>query len=791
MASDAEIDLVVNASNALNQAQRDLDRIVREVEEGTDPVQIRAQLDEAMMLRLEIPRLQQELERAQERLRLTVDVDVDTDDADRQFNVLTRDSRTLGDALGSVDKKVLGLAASLPALPPLLAGIVTSITNIAPAAAVAVTGVLALQTASAALKIGMLGVEDAIEAAFDPDVKPEELQKALDKLAPSARAFVLELRSMRKSFSDLRLGVQEQLFSDLDDTFSDLAKAALPSVRTALEDAAGSLNNMGRSAARAAEGVAEDGTLGQALKGATRSLENLELVPAQVVKALAQLAAAGAPHLERLTQSVAKTAEDISKRLTRAFESGALGEVIDTAIAAIKQLGRIAGNVFGTLNNILGTVTTSGGGLFTILEKITGALEEFTATKEFQDALSAIVFLLDKVQEFLAPVVSLFLQLAAKILPILTPIIKEFGEILGTLTPFLEAIANTIGGFLSPILEGLAKVMERVAPHFGDLADKFIPKLTEKVEEFRPHLEELGKKFGDLLIAMAPVIEKTVELGIKLAEKLLPIIGPLIEDGLNLLIVALDSLADVLEMFVIPAFESLTAFLEGDYATGLAKGQEVTDRFNTFVVRVFLNIRDRALTAVGNLVAGVQQKFAEMRQAALARIADLVDGVARFFNDLPGRIRQAFGDANNLLFGAGADIINGLIQGLDSRTGGLLSKAAGIARTIRDTITSALDINSPSRVMIDIGGDIVEGLNIGLRNGTQSLRNEVQALAAVIPSTVRGPGVTGMSGNLLASAGAPTVNVFLGNRLVNDYVDTRVTAINKRDTRIQAQGIRR
>ena len=51
MASDAEIDLLVNASRALGELERDLDRLINTAEANADPVLIAATLDRTLALR--------------------------------------------------------------------------------------------------------------------------------------------------------------------------------------------------------------------------------------------------------------------------------------------------------------------------------------------------------------------------------------------------------------------------------------------------------------------------------------------------------------------------------------------------------------------------------------------------------------------------------------------------------------------------------------------------------------------------------------------------------------------
>ncbi|MBW3216679.1 hypothetical protein KZC64_24285, partial [Salmonella enterica subsp. enterica serovar Javiana] len=65
----------------------------------------------------------------------------------------------------------------------------------------------------------------------------------------------------------------------------------------------------------------------------------------------------------------------------------------------------------------------------------------------------------------------------------------------------------------------------------------------------------------------------------------------------------------------------------------------------------------------------------------------------------------------------GKSIIEGLEKGLDDATGGLYSKAKSIAGEIKKTISGALEINSPSKVMIPVGSAVPEGVGVGMDKG--------------------------------------------------------------------------
>jgi phage-related protein len=100
----------------------------------------------------------------------------------------------------------------------------------------------------------------------------------------------------------------------------------------------------------------------------------------------------------------------------------------------------------------------------------------------------------------------------------------------------------------------------------------------------------------------------------------------------------------------------------------------------------------------------------------------------------------------------GQESMKGLIAGLDSMMDPLKRKAQEIADTVRATIQSALDIHSPSRVMIEIGKWIPAGLAEGINRNINAV---VSATNRMVRATI--PNVAGYSGAVVPATA--TINV--------------------------------
>lgn len=76
-------------------------------------------------------------------------------------------------------------------------------------------------------------------------------------------------------------------------------------------------------------------------------------------------------------------------------------------------------------------------------------------------------------------------------------------------------------------------------------------------------------------------------------------------------------------------------------------------------------------------------------------------------------------------YSAGQSLMIGLNNGIMSKKGQLIATAQGIADSIRRTIESALDINSPSKVGVEIG----QYFDMGINQGMQSMIPDIQVTA--------------------------------------------------------------
>jgi len=506
----------------------------------------------------------------------------------RGVGVLSRALSGLTGMFSSLASGAAGSLASVAKLPvmlavgvPIAAALVQTIGDILPAASLAATGIFAVLSATFALKIGMSGVGDAVKAAFAPGATAADLKKALDGLAPSARTFVLALRSMKPQFDALKLDVQGRLFAGLASTATHLGTTVLPTVRGALVSAAGALNLMALGVAGAANNLGTSGTLGKALAGANAGLRNMSGIPGMIVTALGQLGAAAAPQFAKLTAAAADAAAKVSGKLNAAFTSGALGKSINTAVGIVKQLGGVLKNIGSIIGSVFKAAQAGGGGLVNTLSRISGALATSLSSPAVQAGMTAVFGMFGELSKLLAgslgpmigqiasafgqvaPVVTTLLKSLGNAAPVVALILLRFNPLLGILS-LLAPVMGQLAKPIASVVQGLAPLIEAVGTFSGQLGKALVPIVTG----LAPVLSAAAGAVGALLTAFSPLLPV---LG-TLIGQLLPVFTPIFT-ALTTIFLALakpiQQIATALGQALKPVIAALTGALTGLVATML------------------------------------------------------------------------------------------------------------------------------------------------------------------------------------------------------------------------------
>lgn len=131
---------------------------------------------------------------------------------------------------------------------------------------------------------------------------------------------------------------------------------------------------------------------------------------------------------------------------------------------------------------------------------------------------------------------------------------------------------------------------------------------------------------------------------------------------------------------------------------------------------------------VGEVPGMIGDFFSDMVSTAAGYISDFLSDVG----DIPGNVLDYIGDLGSLLFNAGKDIIQGLIDGVQNMVSSLSDTFSGITDMIPEW-------KGPHSVDIKLlegpGEDIMEGLVSGIDNGTVDVRSKLGEVTRSIPGS--------------------------------------------------------
>lgn len=204
----------------------------------------------------------------------------------------------------------------------------------------------------------------------------------------------------------------------------------------------------------------------------------------------------------------------------------------------------------------------------------------------------------------------------------------------------------------------------------------------------------------------------------------------------------LDTIKDILKVFI-------------DLVTG--QWHKAWIDFVRTVVDAWNNIWDTVKNVLNDIKNTVINGAKDVWNGFINGAETALGSIWKAMQDVYHSVLNAFHDAINWLIQAGKDVINGLINGVKSMIGVVSGAMGDVGRTIKDTITKGLGINSPSTVFHGYGVNIMQGMTNGINASASQAARAAQAAAKGIAAAASGS-ITGS----LSVGGAGGVSLFAG-----------------------------
>lgn len=344
-----------------------------------------------------------------------------------------------------------------------------------------------------------------------------------------------------------------------------------------------------------------------------------------------------------------------------------------------------------------------------------------------------------------------------------------FGRLYESAKLAFEPIINNIGPAFMDFFDGLVEAATNVVDFFADLFDTIsvaglgdtIAESFEKIyKAVGPLMEMLGKTLGpileivfgvivDGLNVILPILSQVIEWIVKIVTWIGDVLGPLIEDlfelwaalwrfvfdwienGWNELVEGISAVVD----WICDAFASAGDTIQGiwDAIVGFFQWlwDVVSNGFQSLTSGIG-NFFSTAVEKIRGLWDGIAGFFSGIWDSLSSGASNAVGAVINFVGGLPGDIRGFFSDAGSWLIDAGANIIQGLKDGIVSAFEGVKSFISGIGSWIAEHKgPKAYDL----ALLIPNGTWIMQSLARGLQKGFPEVEKTLAGLTEDIALT--------------------------------------------------------
>ncbi|MBJ8348578.1 hypothetical protein [Antrihabitans sp. YC2-6] len=383
--------------------------------------------------------------------RVTLGVDVNTAAANRQLARLARTRTALirtrvigpgaggrggnsnGGGLGGAllpNAAVLGLSA-LPATATAITSVTQSIGDLAKAGLVLPAVFAGIGAAVGTLTVGLTGMKDALSS------DPEKSAEAFAKLSESAQNTVTVVKSFSEQWTELRKGVQNNLFDGIADSVQRLGDKGLPVLRQGMEQTASALAKGFRSTLDELSSDASVSDFTKIWGNVSTGIDNATGAAKPFVQAIRDIVSVGSEFLPSFGTGLSNATQKFANFIAKARETGKLKEWMQDGIDSVKDLGAIVKNVGSTLASIFKAADNDGKTFLETVRDVTERMSNWSKGLEGQGKLRE------------------FFENSRESMDRWRPVLKD----IGTLLVAASTAAGAWSAVLMPFLSGAAQFL--------------------------------------------------------------------------------------------------------------------------------------------------------------------------------------------------------------------------------------------------------------------------------------------------------------------------------------------
>lgn len=458
-----------------------------------------------------------------------------------------------------------------------------------------------------------------------------------------------------------------------------------------------------------------------------------------------------------------------TQKVFKEFQNGkaTIKDVMDSAVGDLNGMedevlkNQLGVELWGTKWEDVGSeAILAMGGVSGALDGAKGSMDGMVAVQE-QTFGQRFQSMLRELGAALLPLGEVLMNMASAIMPYLAAAVQTVSEWFSNLSPAIQT-AVTIFGIIAAVLGPVITVLGMVV---GAISNLIGPIMT--AVSWFTRLSALGPIFGTVMSALAGPI------GIVIAA-----VGLLVAAGIALyknwdeVKAFLKQTWEMIKETAVTVFNSIKDFfaqwgptilavltgpigllvkmIASNWDTIKSTTSTVWNAIKSFISSVWESIK----SSISSVMNSIQSTISSIWNAIKSTVTTAVNGIkttiTTIFNSFKSTVETAMTNVKTAietgwdkaqafledidLFQIGADIISGLIEGIGSMAGKLWDKAASIANSVSEAVSSTLGVHSPSRVMIGIGKWIPIGLAEGMAQSTKAVMDASYQMAGAATS---------------------------------------------------------
>lgn len=320
---------------------------------------------------------------------------------------------------------------------------------------------------------------------------------------------------------------------------------------------------------------------------------------------------------------------------------------------------------------------------------------------------------------------------------------------LGTaLLPMLTNLATTGNSLLTDFTKSLANANGDIGKMADAVAD-VIPKIVDAIVAALPQILNAAAKIvkslaKGLLDNLPKIIEVAADLIKNLALGLAQALPTLIPTIVKIVLQIVDTLLDNIDLLVDAAtqlIEGLTTGLIDAMPIMLEKAPVIIDKLAQALARNLPKIVELGYRLVFELAKGIILNLPAIKEANKEVMKSLLNGIRSYFSQMSQVASELFGKFRDIAkifasqaFAWGADLVQGMINGIKSKIGAVTNAVKGVASKIKSYLHFSVPDEGPLTDYENWMPDFMEGLAKGIRNSMSIVKGAVSELSqAMVP----------------------------------------------------------